>query len=73
MCVLFDDRYDALSEAVATPATISVAAVGISTRWLFQYRDFNNTKPQNFDGIQDLIMSVRWLSDLEGCFCWISV
>ena len=32
------------------------------------YREFNNTKPPEFDGTQDLIVVMRWISDIEGCF-----
>ena len=61
MSVLLDDRYAALSKAV-------VVAVGIREERVFQYRDFNNTKPLVFDGAQDSIMEMRWFSDVEGCF-----
>ena len=45
-----------------------MAAAGAGTGQAFQYRDFDNTKPPNFDGIQDPIIAMRWLSDVEGCF-----
>ena len=32
------------------------------------YREFSNTKPPEFDGTQDPIAAMRWISDIEGCF-----
>ena len=70
MVEYFDERYAALTETAAAAAV--VAAWGGAGRG-FQYRDFDNTKPPTFDGVQAPIVSMRWLSDVEGCFCWISV
>ena len=33
-----------------------------------QYREFNNTKPLEFDGIQDLTVTTRWIAYVKGCF-----
>ena len=41
---------------------------GGGANWNFQYRDFNNTKPHTFDGTQDPIKAMRWVSDVEECF-----
>ena len=32
------------------------------------FREFSNTKPPEFDGTQDPIAAMRWVSDIEGCF-----
>ena len=37
------------------------------------YRLFSNTKPLKFDGTQDLIAAMRWISDIEGCFYTCSI
>ena len=60
-----DDHYVSFSETATATATAN-ARVG-SVR-VFQYQDFNNTKPLTFDGVQDPIITMRWLSDVEGCF-----
>jgi len=66
----FDERYAALAETVAAAATSAVTAAGVGggASRAFQYRDFDNTKPPKFDGTQDAIRAMRWLSDVEGCF-----
>ena len=61
MVEYFDERYAALTETAA-------AAAGGGAGRGFQYRDFDNTKPPTFDGVQDPIVAMRWLSDVEGCF-----
>ena len=65
MMEFFDDIYVALSDIFVVAA---IAAVGIGVGWVFQYRDFDNMKPLTFDGVQDPIIAMRWLSDVEGCF-----
>ena len=68
MVEYFDDRYAALAEVVAATITTSVSATGLGTGRVFQYRDFDNTKPPTFDGTQDPIVAMRWLFDVEVCF-----
>ena len=68
MMDFFDDRYTAMAENVVVAASVVVVAVGVRQGLVFQYWDFNNTKPPNFIGVQDLIVAMRWLSDVEGCF-----
>ena len=68
MVEYFDERYAALTETAAAVATAAVAAAGGGDGRGFQYRDFDNTKPPTFDGVQDPIVAMRWLSDVEGCF-----
>ena len=68
MVEYFDARYAALTEAAAAAATMVVSAAGLGASRGFQYRDFDNMKPPNFDGIQDSIIAMRWLSDIKGCF-----
>ena len=66
MAAYFYERYAALAEAAAATATITVSSAGVGASRAFQYRDFDNTKPLTFDEIQDLIIAMRWLSDIEG-------
>ena len=61
MVEYFGKQYAALSET-------TVDATRIGARRAFQYRDFDNTKLPIFNGVQDPIISMRWLSDIEGCF-----
>lgn len=35
---------------------------------MMQNRDFSNTEPSEFDEVKDLIVSMRWTSDMECCF-----
>ena len=32
------------------------------------FHEFNHMKPPEFDGTQDPIAGMRWISDIEGCF-----
>lgn len=68
MVEYFDERYAALVETAAAVATVTVAIAGGGADRDFQYRDFDNTEPPTFDGVQDPIVAMRWLSDVEGCF-----
>ena len=70
MMEYFDDRYVALAETAVAAATSVVLAVrgGVGATLGFQYKDFDNTKPPTFDGTQDLIKAMRWISNVEGCF-----
>ena len=70
---LFDDWYVVLSKASAATTTTVVAVVGIRGERSLWYLDFNYTKPSEFDEAKDLIVEVRSLSNVEGCFYWISV
>ena len=65
---LFDDCYVALSEVIVVAATAAVVFVGVRGERAFRYQDFDNTKPLEFDGVKDLIVALRWLYDVEGCF-----
>ena len=47
----FDERYIALSKTVVIVATTIVAAARIVAGRAFLYLDFDNTKPQAFDGV----------------------
>ena len=68
MVEYFDEHYAALTEAAAAAATSAVTVARGGTGRGFQYRDFDNTKPPTFDGVQDPIIAMRWLSDMEECF-----
>ena len=64
----FDERYAALTEAVAAAATAAVAAARPQGGDSLLFREFSNTKPPEFDGTQDPIAAMRWIVDIEGCF-----
>ena len=68
MIEYFDERYAALAETAAAAVTAAVATAKRGASRGFQYRDFYYTKPPTFDGVQDPIVAMRWLSDVEGCF-----
>ena len=71
MVEYFEERYAALAETAAATATSAVTAAGVGgggADRAFQYQDFDNMKPPTFDGTQDDIRAMRWLSDMEGCF-----
>ena len=61
-----DMRLSQETAAVAVTAAVATAKKGTSRG--FQYRDFYYAKPPTFDGVQDSIVAMRWLSDMEGCF-----
>ena len=67
MIEYFDESYAALYEAAAA-ATSVVAAVGVGSVRVFQYQDFDNMKPLTFNGVQEPIIAMRWISDVEGFF-----
>ena len=64
----FDERYAALTDAAVAAATAVVAAARPQGGDALLYRDFSNMKPPEFDGTQDPIVAMRWISDIEGCF-----
>ena len=68
MMEFFDDHYATISKMVDITACTVVAAAGVGIGWVFQYQDFNDTKPSNFNEFQDPIIAMRWLSDVEGYF-----
>lgn len=68
MIELFNEGYFILSEVVVVAATTTVAAVGVQARGSFQYWEFNNTKPLEFNRVKDLIMTMTWIFDVEGFF-----
>lgn len=64
----FDERYTALSEAAVAAATTAIAATRPHGGDVLLFQEFSNTKPPEFDGTQDPIAAMRWISDIEGCF-----
>ena len=64
----FDERYAALTEAVAAAVTAVVAAARPQGDDSLLFWEFSSTKPPEFDGMQDPIAAMRWISDIEGCF-----
>ena len=77
MMEYFDDRYTAIGKTATAAASIVVATWSVRSGRVFQYQDLDNTKPWPlpvldqdgcFDGIQDPIIAMRWLSDVEGGF-----
>ena len=61
----FDDRYTTIAEIVVVAASAVVAATSVGSGWVFQYRDFDNTKPPTFNGIQDPLIAMRCLSNIK--------
>ena len=55
----FDERYAALSDAAVAAATAAVAAARPQGGDALLFREFNNTKPPEFDGTQDPIAAIR--------------
>ena len=55
----FDERYAALSDVVVVAATAAVAAARPQGGDALLFREFSNTKPPEFDGMQDLIAAMR--------------
>ena len=70
MVEYFDERFAALAETVAATATstVTATAVGGGAVRAFQYRAIATLPHPMFDGTQDAIRAMRWLSDVEGCF-----
>nr|KAJ0188610.1 hypothetical protein LSAT_V11C900456990 [Lactuca sativa] len=63
----FDERYTAVTEAVAA-ATATIATARPQGGDSLLFCEFSNTKPPEFDGTQDPIAAMRWISNIEGCF-----
>ena len=68
MIETFDERYAAVTKAVAAAATAAVAAARPQGGDSLLFREFSNTKQPEFDGTRDLIVVMRWISDFKGCF-----
>ena len=68
MIELFNDFYVSLIEAVAAAATVVVTPAVILGDKSFQYWDFDNTKPPDFDRFKEPNVAMSWLFDVEGCF-----
>ena len=64
----FNERYATVTEAAAAAATTSVVAARPQGGDSLLFREFSNMKLPEFDGTQDLIVAMRWVSDIEGCF-----
>mgnify|MGYP001548718039 CR=1 FL=1 len=64
----FDERYAGLTDVAVVAETAVVATARPQGGDSLLYREFSNTKPPEFDGTQDLIVVMRWISDIEGCF-----
>ncbi|CAH1443351.1 unnamed protein product [Lactuca virosa] len=62
----FDERYAEVTEATAAAATATVATARPQGGDSMLFREFSNTKPPEFDGTQDPIAVMRWISDIEG-------
>ena len=62
----FDERYAALSEAAVAAATAAIAAARPQGGDALLFREFSNTKPLEFDGTQDPVAAMRWISYIEG-------
>lgn len=65
MIELFDECYIAITEDTTDAAIAYVATVGLQMRGMIQYRDFNNMRPPEFDGVKDPIATMRCISYVE--------
>lgn len=65
---MFDDRYATIIKVADVAATVVVATMRPHGEDAMQYLEFNNMKPLEFDGVQDPFASMRWITDVEGCF-----
>ena len=64
----FDEWYTVVTGTTVVTTTIFVAAETSFGEKEMPYREFNNTKPPEFNSVRDTIVSMRWISDVEGCF-----
>ena len=64
----FDKCYNAVTEATAVAATTALAAATPHGCDSLMFQEFNNMKPPEFNGTQDPIDAMRWISNIEGCF-----
>lgn len=63
---LFDKQYDAIDSTASATTIAAIAATTSSGDKGMSYREFNNTKPLEFDGVRDPITTIRWISNVEG-------
>lgn len=72
LIVLFYERYVAVTKDVAPTATATVATTIITTAGVqgggVQVWDFNNMKSSDFDGVNDPIVNMIWISNVDGYF-----
>lgn len=61
-----DERYVVVNEVAAVVAIATVGAVRLQARRKMQYRIISNTNPLKLDGVKDPIISMIWISDVEG-------
>lgn len=63
---MFDKRYAAVIKVVAVAVTAVITTARSRRGDSMQYQVFNNTNPTTFDGVQDLIATIRWITNVEG-------
>ena len=63
----FDERYAVVTKAAAAATTAAVAAAKHKGGDSLLFQEFSNTKPPEFYGTQDPTVSMRWVTDIEGC------
>lgn len=68
LIALFDERYVVVSSTASATTKVFDAAATSSREKEKRYREFYNTKPPEFNGARDPIVSMMWISDMEGCF-----
>jgi len=64
----FDERYVVVTEVVVAVATADVVVARLQGGDSLLFREFSNTNPPEFDGTHNLIVAMRWISDIAGCF-----
>lgn len=65
---MFDEWYIVVANTVAAATTVVVVAAASPRGKEMPYREFNKTKPREFDAVRDPVVVMRWISDVEGSF-----
>lgn len=66
LIAMFDKWYAAVAPTSASITTASIVAIALPKEKEIPYREFNNTKPSEFEGVRDSSVAMRWISDVEG-------
>lgn len=60
-------RYVVIIQATSATSTTTVIIVGFEKCRTMQYWEFNYMKPPEFTDDMDVIIALRWISNMEGC------
>lgn len=64
----FDRRYVIVLQVATAAAIVTIIIIEPQGTGAMQYRDFSYTKPPEFRGIRDLIITSRWISNVDVYF-----